>query len=76
MAQLPPNGDRIIQQTDGKVHLFDRATERDLIEPFDPGNPVQFGPALRSIWVHRDLTDEEKCFAAFWTGYFYGHTAS
>lgn len=76
MAQLPPNGDHIIQQIDGTVRLFNRYTEQDLITPFNPDDPEEFGPALREIHVHQDLTDEEKSFASFWTGYFYANAAN
>jgi hypothetical protein len=72
MATLP--GEQfLLQQIDGDVVLFDRYTEDEIVR-FDPSNPNSFGPALKTIWLTDLLDPEQKCFAAFWTGYFHAHS--
>lgn len=71
MAQLPPDGEWLIQQIDGQVILFQRYTEEEILR-FDPtdGNAA----ARAQYTIHQsDLTSEQKCFAHFWSGYFYAH---
>jgi len=73
MAQLP--GERfLIQQIDGEVILFHRDTEDELVR-FNPSDPNCLGPALKTIWLTDRLESEEKCFAAFWAGYFHAHNS-
>lgn len=74
MAQLP--GERyLIQQIDGRVVLYDRNTEQELLT-FNPANSDQAAKAQKTIYDLKELTDEEKCFAHFWSGYFYAHATS
>lgn len=73
MAQLPPDGEWLMQQIDGAVVLFNRYTEDEIVR-FDPGDPNSFGPALKVIW-ESDLLAEQKSLAGFWAGYFYAHAA-
>lgn len=70
MAQLPPDGKFLIQLVGGTVVLFERYTERELIR-FDPGD--QNGTAVAQGLIHSlaELTDEQKAFTHFWSGYFY-----
>jgi hypothetical protein len=69
VAQLP--GERyLIQQIDNKIILFERYTEREIAK-WDASDPNAFAKAQKTIY-DSDLTDEEKCFAYFWSGYFYG----
>lgn len=73
MAQLPPDGTWLIQQIDGEVVLFHRYTEEEIVRfsPFDSGaTAVAQGVIAQSD----ELTDEQKSFAHFWSGYFYAHT--
>ena len=73
MAQLPPDGEWLIQQIDQEVILFHRWTEEEIVR-FDPsdGNAA----ALAQKVIHEDprLSDEAKSFAHFWSGYFYGNS--
>ena len=74
MAQLPPDGDWLIQQIDGRVRLFHRYTEQEILN-FDPSDANSAAQAQRTIYESSELNDEQKCFAHFWSGYFYGHAA-
>jgi hypothetical protein len=70
MAQLPPDGQWIIQLTDNHVILFDRETEEELVY-FDARDADQAAMAQAIIHTTDRLTSEQKCFAHFWSGYFY-----
>jgi hypothetical protein len=83
MARLP--GERyLIQQSDGIVTLFEEGTEREIVRipvlvPAPGGqdgdmmvNADGFARAQKTIH-DSDLSDEEKVFAHFWSGYFYAH---
>jgi len=72
MAQLPPNGDWLIQQIGGEVILFHRYTEEEVLR-FVPSDTDAVAVAQKKIYDTDQLTDEEKCFAHFWSGYFYAH---
>lgn len=72
MAQLPPDGNLLIQQVNGRVVLFERYTERELVS-FDPLIHADVGQAQRLIRECEELTDEQKAFANFWSGYFYAY---
>lgn len=74
MAQLPPDGEILVQQIGGEVVMFDRYTEAEYVR-FNPVDPQEFGPAMKTVWDHPTLTEEQKCFAVFWFGYFYAHGA-
>lgn len=71
MAQLPPNGDWLIQQNDGVVTLFHRHTEEELVR-FDPSDASASAQAQGVIHGLAQLDAEQKAFAHFWSGYFYG----
>lgn len=72
MAQLPPDGTWLIQQINGRVVLFHRHTEDEIVR-FDPADANAAARAQDTI--HRDvrLTDEQRCFTHFWSGYFYAY---
>lgn len=70
MAQLPPDGQWLVQQIDGQVQIFDRNTQEVLIR-FDPTLPGDIAKAQGQISRLVDLTNEQKVFAHFWSGYFY-----
>lgn len=72
MAGLPPDGDWLIQQNDGMVTITHRYTE-EVILAVDPGNANAIAMAQKSIYDLPQLDAEQKCFAHFWCGYFYGH---
>jgi hypothetical protein len=72
MAQLPPDGEWLIQQIDGTVILFQRYTEEEIVR-FDPNDGNAAARAQSAIHHSDLLTDEQKSMAHFWSGYFYGH---
>lgn len=72
MAQLPPDGDWLIQQIGGEVILFQRYTEEEIVR-FDPADANASAQAQKVIHDSDRLTDEAKNFAHFWSGYFYAH---
>lgn len=69
MVQLP-GGDWLIQQIDGVVVLFHRYTEKEIVR-FDPRD-INLAAQAQSV-IHRSdqLDAEQRCFAHFWSGYFY-----
>ncbi len=69
MAQLP-GGEWLIQQLDGEVILFHRYTEEEIVR-FDPSNADEAAKVQLTIHQSDKLNPEEKCFAHFWSGYFY-----
>lgn len=71
MARLP--GDEYaIQQIDGIVILFRNHTEEEIVR-FNPSDANATAIAQKTIH-DSTLSDEEKCFAHFWSGYFYAHS--
>jgi hypothetical protein len=70
MARLPSER-YVIQQAGGIVRLAEDHTE-DLITAFDPADGLAVESALAVIRSSR-LSDEDKCFACFWAGYFHAH---
>ena len=72
MAQLPPDGEWLIQQINGEVVLFHRHTEEEIVA-FDPSDVDDCARAQKTIYDSDKLSPEQKCFAHFWCGYFYAH---
>lgn len=70
MAQLPPDGTWLIQQIGEQVILFHRHTEEEIVR-FNPADAVDAAQAQHVIRGSEELTDEQKSFAHFWSGYFY-----
>lgn len=70
MARLPSEM-YAIQQIDGKVVLFREGSEEEIVR-FDPSNPSAAARAQKVIY-DSNLSEEDKCFAHFWSGYFYAH---
>jgi hypothetical protein len=73
MAQLP-SGDYLIQQIGGRVILFHRYTEEEIVT-FDPSVGDEAARAQGRIHEDSRLSDEDKSFAHFWSGYFYAHAS-
>ena len=73
MAQLPPDGEWLIQQIGGTVILFQRHTELEIAR-WDVQDTDATMKAQYTIYLSDLLTDEQKCFAHFWAGYFYAHS--
>lgn len=72
MAQLPST-DYLIQQIAGRVVLFNRYSEDEIVS-FDPSDSDAVSMAQGAIHQNAQLSDEDKCFAHFWSGYFYAHS--
>jgi hypothetical protein len=72
MAQLPPDGEWLIQQIGGEVILFHRYTEEEVVR-FDPADGDASARAQKVIHDTDQLSDEAKDFAHFWSGYFYAY---
>jgi len=62
----------LIQQIGGEVILFHRYTEEEIAK-FPASDSNLAAQAQKVIYDTDRLTDEEKCFAHFWSGYFYAH---
>ena len=73
MATLPSEN-WLMQQIDGKVILFHRYTEEEIVR-FDPSDANAAALAQAAIHFSAQLSDEDKTFAHFWSGYFYGCAA-
>jgi hypothetical protein len=71
MAQLPSES-YLIQQIDGQVILFHRDTEEEIVR-FNPSDANGTAIAQGIIHHNAQLSAEDKCFAHFWSGYFYAH---
>lgn len=70
MAQLP--GEQwLMQKIGGEVILFHRDTEEELVR-FSPFDPDATAKAQGVIAQLDQLNEEERSFAHFWSGYFYG----
>lgn len=70
MARLPSER-WLIQQQGGEVILFEDGSEREIVR-FDPSDGNAAAKAQKVIF-DSELSDEDKCFAHFWSGYFYAH---
>ena len=70
MAQLPPDGNYLIQNINGRAVLFERDSERELVS-FDPSDANDCARGQGRIAELTELTEEQKAFAHFWSGYFY-----
>lgn len=71
MAKLP-SSEWLMQQHGNSVILFSALDEDDEIVRFDPRSGNDTARAQRAIHTSK-LSDEDKCFAHFWSGYFYAH---
>lgn len=71
MARLPST-QYIIQIINGHVVIFEEFTEKEVIR-FNPNNADETAKAQKVIY-ESDLSDEDKSFAHFWSGYFYAHS--
>lgn len=74
MAQLPPDGEWLVQQMGGTVVVFNRHTEEEIVR-FDPSDANAAAMAQHPIYLTDKLTPEAKCYAHFWCGYFYAHAS-
>lgn len=74
MAQLPPDGEWLVQQHGGIVKLFHRHTEEVIVEARASDADAM---ARAQATIHKDpqLNVEQKSMAHFWFGYFYAHAS-
>lgn len=70
MARLPSEN-YLIQQIGAEVVLLEAYTEREIVR-FDPSDANAAAIAQGTIHHNPEMGDEDKCFAHFWSGYFYG----
>lgn len=68
MAQLP--GDFLIQHIGDNIIVFQRYTEHEIVRWPVADNDAT-AKAQQVIHDSPELSDEAKCFAHFWAGYFY-----
>jgi RecB family endonuclease NucS len=73
MARLPSER-YVIQQIDGSVVLFEDGTEREIVR-FDPDDKNATAQAQGVIHYNEEMSDEDKTFAHFWSGYFHAHAS-
>lgn len=71
MARLPSEK-FLIQQVGQNVIIFEDHTEREILR-FIPSNHQSVIKAQKEIYDSKELSDEDRCFAHFWSGYFYAH---
>jgi len=69
MARLPSDM-YIINQVGDDVVLWEEGLETEIVR-FDPLNADATARAQKVIYDSPLLSDEDKCFAHFWSGYFY-----
>lgn len=73
MAQLPPDGQILVQLIGDDVIIFDRNTEFEY-HRFNASDGNTTAIAQGEIWHDTRLSEEQRCYAIFWSGYFYAHT--
>jgi hypothetical protein len=71
MARLPSEM-YVIQQVSGFVVLYDDTSQREIVR-FNPYDANATAKAQKFIHDSDLLSEEDKCFAHFWSGYFYAH---
>jgi hypothetical protein len=75
MAQLPPDGDWLVQQIGHEVVVFRRYTEEEIVR--FPAHDGKLAAISQKIIHDCDQLDpEQKAMAHFWCGYFYAHATS
>lgn len=74
MAQLPSQSGWLIQQNDGTVSVFNQYTDDEVVK-FDPSDANATATAQHVIYLSTALSDEDKTFAHFWSGYFHAHAS-
>lgn len=74
MARLPSE-QFLVQMIDDQVIVFEDGTEYEVVR-FDITDPTATARAQKVIHDSTLLSDEDKCFAHFWCGYFHAHVVS
>lgn len=74
MARLPSE-EWLIQQIGDNVILYQEGSEEEIVR-FDPSNANAAAQAQKVIYDSDRLSDEDKTFAHFWSGYFYAYSTT
>jgi hypothetical protein len=74
MAGLPPDGEYLVQSEGDECFIVHAASGNELLRFKLDGNSV--ARAQKDIYMSTELDAEQKCFAHFWSGYFYGCKAT
>ena len=74
MAGLPPDGEWLVQQIGDEVIVFHRDTEEEVVR-FVASDGNAAAVAQKTIYDDERLSPEQKCYAHFWSGYFYAHAS-
>ena len=72
MARLIQDSTWLIQHIGTVVILFQEGSEDETVR-FDPSDANETAQAQKTIHDDTRLNAEEKCFAHFWSGYFYAY---
>lgn len=73
MAQLPPNGEYLVQSEGNSVFVINRDTEEEFYT-WPANNPHETTITLGRVFNEENpFTLEQKAMIAFWAGYFYAH---
>ena len=74
MAQLPPDGEWLVQMVGDETIVFHRDTEKEIVRyPAASGGSAAI--AQKVIHDSDRLSEEQKCYAHFWCGYFYAYAS-
>jgi hypothetical protein len=73
MAQLPPDGEWLVQLIGEQVVVFRQYTEEEVVR-YNVYDDDAMSVAQEVIHNTDLLTDEQKSFAHFWCGYFYARS--
>lgn len=71
MARLP-SGNYLMQQIGDDVILFEDGSERELVK-FYPADRNTIAQTQLTTHELTELSEEDRCFAHFWSGYFYAY---
>ena len=71
MARLPSET-WLVQQIGNEVIVSHEGTEEEVVR-YDTTDPDATARAQKVIYDSDRLSDEDKCFAHFWCGYFHAY---
>ena len=72
MAQLPPDGEWLVQSSGSEVFVMHRYSEEEIVR-FDANDTDAMCKAQATISATDKLNAEQKSFAHFWCGYFFAY---
>lgn len=71
MARLPSE-QWLVQMIDNQVIVYEEGPETEVVR-YDNTDPNAAARAQKTIHDSELLSDEDKCFAHFWCGYFHAY---